>query len=360
MIQIANDKAYCALVFSALVSACGGGGGAPADPTAPGAPGASASETRDAAYWPFAVDSPWNKPIGSGARYAPVDSPLWTDASGGIVQYSINLTTSSTTTEPIFVASTSDPLRNIYQNGRGVVYTQHVPDAAAVDLSDGSSGDQWMQLIDETHRYVIEMFQASKRANGDWEAGFPNKIDLQGSGISPNNSTYIGSCAYGGSCIAGLIRKGEISGGIRHALRMSIDTGVLNKNGPDGKPFVWPAVSADDGDGRSYTGRSNVYMGTLLAIPASVDITKIPGVGTSGPAYELARTLQDYGAYVCDRGYFNIYSDVDAGPEVRAALGPTFETMKLIGKSLQVVANNGPSAVGGGGTPRRGPAPAFK
>lgn len=342
-------------IFGGVLLAAGAGTTAQAQPT-----------TRDAAYWPYAATSPWNLPIGSGARYAPVSSSLWTDQPGGIIQYSFILTTSSQNTMPVVVATATDPVRTIFrtngdpQNARPE-FTQRVPAAAQIDLSPGNTGDHWMQIIDETHRYVTEMFDATKRADGNWEAPFPNRIDLHGSGLSPDNATYIGSNAYGGSGIAGLIRTGEMTGGIRHALRMSLAPAVLNRNAPDGRPFVWPAVSADGGDGRTYSGTGNAYLGSLLAIPADVDLTRIPGVGAAGPVYELARALQDYGAYVVDRGYFNIYSDVAAGPEVQAGLGnaTAWAAMKEIGKRLHVVTNNGPTAVGGGGTRRRPLAPPF-
>ena len=133
--------------------------------------------------------------------------------------------------------------------------------------------------------------------------------------------------------------------------------GVLNRNAPGGKNWVWPAVSADGGTGADYTGTGNVYMGTLLAIPANVDITTFTQPGTG--AYELARALQDYGGYVCDRGYMNIYIDPAAESEADQYLGPYFEVLKQVGLHLQVVTNNGPNSVGGGGTRRRPLAPPF-
>ena len=299
------------------------------------------TSTRDPAYWPFAANSPWNMPIGSKAKFEPVSSPEWTTA----LKYGF-IINSTAYTIPVYIATGSDPVRTIYRtDGANITFQQRVPDAAAP--SPGL--DAQLSLIDETHSYVTEMILAKRRSDGNIEAPFPNKIDLRGPGVFKD---YHGSCAYGGSCTAGLIRKGELSSGIRHALRISITTAVLNKNAPGGKPYVWPANSADDGDGRSYTGTGNVYMGSLLAIPPNVNIKKIAPPGT--PVYELAKALQDYGAYVVDRGYLNLYAEPAADQEVQQLLYNS-----TVPKYLQVVVNNGPNHVGGGGTPRRPLAPPF-
>ncbi len=308
-----------------------------------------ASGTRDPAYWPYSSDSPWNMPIGSGAQFAPATSSKWTS----IQNVGFVMTYAPDNSIPVYVAKLSDPIRKIYRTNGGsneyVVFTMHVPDAAVP--ATGGSGDHWLELIDETHSYVIEMFQAVKRSDGDIEAGFPNKIDLRSSGISPDR--YEGSCAYGGSCIAGLIRKGEISDGIRHALRMSLAPQVLNQFAPNGKSYVWPAGSSDSNAASTYSTAGNVYMGTLLAIPPDVDIEKIAGPpGT--PLYELAWTLQNYGAYVVDSGYFNLYGEVGTENELKSLQYNTALT-----KYLQVVTNNGPNSVGGGGTSRQPLAPPF-
>ncbi|KAB8332984.1 hypothetical protein SD80_014000 [Scytonema tolypothrichoides VB-61278] len=304
------------------------------------------SETRDPAYWPFDAHSPWNMPIGSEAQFEPVSSPEWTTQA---LKYGLQINTTNWSI-PIFMAKPSDPMRNIYSTDYNkLAFEEHVPDVAVPD----SSEDGHLHIIDETHNYVIEMLWAKRRADYDLEAPYPNKIDLKGLGVF---DTYHGSCAYGGSCTAGLIRKGELQNGIRHALRISITPAVLNKNTPSGKPYVWPANWADDdGKGSSYTGTGNVYMGSLLAIPTDVNIEAI--VGPPGtPIYELARALQDYGAYVVDRGHLNLYAEPSADEEVSQL---SWEGLQVLPKYLLVVANNGSERVGGGGTPRRPLAPPF-
>lgn len=98
-------------------------------------------------------------------------------------------------------------------------------------------------------------------------------------------------------------------------------------------------------------------MGSLLAIPPTTDITKL-GVGSSGPGYQVAKALQDYGAYLVDSSGDNMTFQAEP-----AALGNVPATMDdqltLIIQALKVVGNNAPNAIGGGGKPRRPYAPAF-
>jgi hypothetical protein len=290
-------------------------------------------------------------PIGSEAVYETVTSPLWTTEA---LRYGL-LINSDNYSMPIYVARSSDPLRKIYRTDGGpsgyVVFEQRVPDSARPD----PGGDAHLHLIDETHSFVIEMIQAVRRPDGDLQAPFPNSIDLKGSGVFDR---YHGSCAYGGSCMAGVIRPGELENGIRHALRISITTQVLNRVPPEGRsgPHVWPANTADGDWASSYQGTGNVYIGTLLAIPPEVDLETIAGpAGT--PAFELARALQDYGAYVVDRGHLNLYAEPSAKEEVDAI---PWAQRQEIPKYLQVVANNSEQHPGGGGTPRRPLAPPFE
>lgn len=332
-----NACFYSLTLITTLIFCCG-------DITGNSTPSAKDNVMRDAAYWPFDTKSPWNMPIGSKAKFQPVSSPEWKSTA---LKYGL-LINSTNYTIPVYIASDSDPVRKVYRNNNQpvgwVTFEQRVPDAA----KPSPGGDSQLAIIDETHSYVTEMIKAKRRSDGNLEAPFPNKIDLRGAGVFKD---YHGSCAYGGSCIAGLIRQGELKTGIKHALRISITTAVLNKNAPGGKAYVWPANSADDGDGKSYTGTGNVYMGSLLAIPPNVNIEKIAGPkGT--PSYNLAKALQDYGAYVVDRGHLNLYADPLAKDEVKTLMYNT-----SIPKSLQVVVNNSSTSVGGGGNPKRPLAP---
>jgi hypothetical protein len=78
-------------------------------------------------------------------------------------------------------------------------------------------------------------------------------------------------------------------------------------------------------------------------------------MGLSREGLAVARALQRYGAYVVDRsGSFTLYVE-------HAGEGPAVDRIRAdldrIRSQLRVVANNGPSNVGGGGAPTQPLAP---
>jgi hypothetical protein len=95
-------------------------------------------------------------------------------------------------------------------------------------------------------------------------------------------------------------------------------------------------------------------MGTLAAIPPSVDVERL-GLTPAGLA--AARALQDYGAYVVDRsGCVCLYAEPSAPAAAVSGLRRDVARLRSL---LRVVTNNGPASVGGPG-PRRAPlAPAL-
>jgi hypothetical protein len=292
---------------------------------------------RDPAWWPFASDSPWNVPLGSEAVYAAPTSPLWKETID-LVGVMINTTAYS---HPIFFAKADDPVRWFHEGGQQKRQAR-VPDHAR----SNDDGDAAMHIIDERRAFVTETLVAKRRGDLGIDTVLTNAIDLRGPGVFP---TYSGACAYGGSTIAGVIRQGELRHGIRHALRISLRPQVLNPNAPTGKGHVWPANSNEPG----YSGTGNLYMGSLLAIPPDVDLVRVAGpVGSAG--WHLAKALQDYGAYVVDRGHLNFYAEPTANDEV-ALVSATVR--REIAKVLHVVTNNAPDRIGGGGVRRRQLAP---
>ncbi len=291
---------------------------------------------RDPAFWPFASDSPWNTPLGRAALYAMPTSPLWSETlSLGVL---INV---SSYTHPIFFAAPTDPLRWFWEGGSRKRQAR-VPDGArSNDDLDGA-----MHVIDEERRYVTETLDARRRSDMGFDTAITWAIDLRSAGVYP---TYQGACAYGGSTIAGVIRPGELRQGIRHALRLSLRPQVLNPTTANGAGHVWPANSHEDG----YTGTGNLHMGSLLALDPALDPLVVGGPeGT--PGWHLAKALQDYGAYVVDRGHLNLYAEPAASAEVAEI---SYATRLALAQGLRVVTDNGPANVGGAGIRRRAPAP---
>jgi len=179
-------------------------------------------------------------------------------------------------------------------------------------------------------------------------------------------------CGHGGSglsAMGGTLRRDELVGDapVRHALAVNLWGRYLHFDRATGKGYVWPASSHDGyAAGGGYQGRNpHLKMGSLLALPPSVT-EKSLGLETA-VGRKLFRAMQDYGAYVVDdSGHdsqdLNIEKSavdqlertVNAGTPVWRH-GPLSRDFTRIMKKVQVVVNNGPTSVGGGGT-RRAPA----
>lgn len=307
--------------------------------------------SRDPALWPFSAKSAWNHPLCSGARYMSVESPRFNPDKGVTLAVDEDAI-------PIYIATANDPERIVYHTVKDKNKTLRIPKSATPERSI----NKYMNVIDEKHYKVYELkgvqFQSEDDSIHVLQNAYYNSVQ-ENAGVYTNNAPH-GTRAYGGSSLGGIIRKGELKGGIRHAIGVSVPVAALNQNSPTGRPYVWPASTAAVLWEQTYGKTGNLHLGSLLAIPPSVDIKKI-GIGTSGPAYEIARALQDYGAYIID------HAD-DAPTDLKIFFEPTVKEemprelngqVALLMRFLQVVTNNTPDTIGGGGKPRRAFAPPF-
>ncbi len=201
---------------------------------------AETGRTRDPAYSPFDATSPWNMPIGDKAQYGDISSEKFDPAAGG----GINCGWWSL---PIFIATAQDPIATIYLHPSYLnvpekpFITMHVP----VDAQPDPKSDAHLNIIDETHSFVLEMLGAVKDSKGKITATWSAiKNDLRDAGVY--DAPYHGSRAYGGSGIAGLIRQGELTHGIPHALAAAIDPKAHNRRGGPGskRPRLRPGLGA--------------------------------------------------------------------------------------------------------------------
>jgi hypothetical protein len=291
--------------------------------------------SRDPGVWPFAIDSPWNTPIGSGAQYAAASDPSTSD-----------LTTDGATinfgqwSEPVYVGTTADPMCNVYGQSGLLGTINCAAGAQPDDTSDGS-----LILIDAAHMYSYELGAAMKVSDG-WQAGSGGgKVDLTGQGIDDPAWR-----AYAGSAVGGLIRRGELANVISHPLAFAIDSSRQTQS------WIWPAFSNDYRN--DYAG--HLPMGTLAAIPSGVDICNL---GLSAAGLVFARAAQDYGAYLVDSSTgLAFYADESmAGDGTQQQLvSQASGDLATIIAQMRVVTNSSQTTVGGGGTTRRAPpAPAL-
>lgn len=240
---------------------------------------------------------------------------------------------------PIYSAASTDPSVPIYVGG-----TQWSSAKTPATAQPSNDTDHHLSLIDPTHRYSVDLEGADRTLwpmkMTAWTVG---EFDLYGDGITPlSGAGYTSSGrAYGGSAIAGLMRTGELqAGSIQHALALAIETSLMQR-GP-----VWPA-SSEDAPSISSTYGGHVPMGTLVALPPSVDVNAL---GLTSVGLEIAHALQTYGAYVVDTAdAFTLYADPGADSLVAPARAAN--DLGKLRPYLRCVSNNGPNSVGGGGTP---------
>lgn len=288
--------------------------------------------SRDPARWPFASSSPWNTPLGTEAAFAPADDPQVRSLVNPAPTAWINATSYS---QPLYYASKDDPVVTVHE--------EHCPDARfrmPLHAKPAAGTDANLNVVDPTHSYVDECWD-TKGEHPDLTCGRHVRTDLRGQGFGEG-----GTRAARASAIGGLIRTWELRAGrIRHALALSLPAGDLAR-GP-----VWPATE-DDADAE-WTYNGSVHMGSLVALPADVDIS---GLGLDRSGRVLATALQDFGAYVIDKaGSANLYAE--PGLEGSRQLDSLRKAWPVLRKLLRVVVNNGPEHPGGPGERRAPGAP---
>lgn len=365
----------------------------------------AAAQTRDPFLWPFANTSIWNMPIGSNAVYVPANLPP--------------IPSSSDPNNPdywwpvpwvdwdIIVLTPSAPVTDIYHSSAAwsganrcdptdvppIVYFQ-LPMPSNFIVPDGP-GNNSAAFLEPDGRTLIQTQPFTRCYStlggttlSPWSQIPP--VDLYGSGIDGSHGGS-GLSAIGGSIRIGELRPGQQ--GPHHALKLSFYSAqVLHKCGANDPPnyqscYRWPARGADANAGSANGGYGTVaggnpppamQMGALLAIPASVDLSTL-GLETE-PGTQLAWTLQNYGAYIDDSGgepQFEIgaesgpaadgsYTSLDAqftadwGYDIEQRVGtntPWSRDIQRLMAALNVVDNNGPTSIGGGGTPLQPLAP---
>jgi hypothetical protein len=343
--------------------------------------------TRDKYQWPFASNSIWNMPIGSAARYVPAG-----------IQYAGAWNGQITRDNEYIGLNPNDPLKRL--NSGAMV---HVPPSMSHDGSWNGCATLLMQ--DGSSIASGQPLRLSSGGDPSWQYDFTNGQDLYGDGRF--------GC-HGGSSLSGVggsLRVGELNGPdpVRHALKVNLfaqrflscsdggyrwpafradaymdcssyggDVAALRMgelNGPDpvrhalkvnlfAQRFLscsdggyrWPAFRADAYmDCSSYGGDvAALRMGSLLAITPSVNCD---ATVTSRHARKLCHALQDYGAYVVDDTYWDVHAiDLDVNAEFGDG-GSFHSDMQKLFEMLNVVDNNSPGSIGGGGTPRAPLAP---
>ncbi|MFC4149999.1 hypothetical protein ACFO0M_27415 [Micromonospora mangrovi] len=349
-------------------------GRAPVTSTSPTRAGATAGSrylpvpaSRSKLTWPFAAGSIWNTPIGSGARYVPVrigSKGLGTDEDWFVVTSArdpqVPTYRYASFTKGRCTGSIPQPQAQWHPElGRPVRVPKDlvIPDATTTPYATPNNSSAFLDPDGRTlHQFNVT---ARCRPGAPLYGYRVAKQDIYGDGI---NGGHLGS---GLSSIGGSIREGELTGDgpIRHALKVDLWGNWLYHDRATGG-FRWPASLADSVAPTDYKGRSKALrMGSLLAIRP--DVTPEQLKITDPVALKIFHALQDFGAYVVDTtgwDYNTLCVEMSAKTEFQRRHGtdisryrPLQDAVNRMLGVIQVVDNNSPGTIGGGGT-RRAPA----
>ena len=350
--------------------------------------------SRVALQQPFASDSIWNMPIGSGVVYVPANlATTWTGTGWDSMPQAdrdyIFLTPNAPLTDVYAQTDSWSTSANRCLYSSTKLATVPIPAdwtlPNAVVTNNNANDSTAVLMPDHTFVQMQPIARCGVGATFTAELLYGPPADLYGPGI-------IG--AHGGSgmsSIGGSLRVGELRPGVhppRHALKVDVYSAealsrcAATVASPCNR---WPAPKHDHAASDATVGYGTVpninntntamCMGALLAIPTSVDIGQM-GLETD-PGQQLAWTLQNYGAYIVDSrggGGFTIAtaegSDGSKLAEFQSDYGFAFEDyvlhagkspwvrdMQRLVKALAVVDDNSATAVGGGGTPLQPLAP---
>ena len=279
----------------------------------------------DKALLPFAANSPWNTRIPADAVFSRDGDAMTQDILAGRA-----LIHAGTWSMPIYLASAHDPWVQVHDEENNRNFAAQVPANAKPD----PMGDAHLFVVDPAHRFVLEMYRARVFADGHIAAKRAFRIDLSGPGMFLRDGRFPGVRAMDASGFGGVLRAWEMRDGhIDHALTFLLPPHRL-KHGP-----VWPSAREDFWGFRDYAG--HVPIGTLIAIPPSVDVEKL---GLSPGGLALARALQRYGAYCDDSvGTDALVLSAESASEGSQPLAEMRRDFPRIRAYMRVVLNNHPS-----------------
>ena len=337
---------------------------------------------RDPLKQPFASNSIWNMPIGTGAQYVAANlsgnpgNNIWAAMPGIDGEHLVLKPTSPMTN--INVSSAGWSGANRCAATGGLLVSVPMPSSYVVPNDNKNSAGVFLMSDKRTIVQTQPLARCTSGAPGTAMAKFAN-VDLYGTGI-PGAHGGSGLSSIGGSIRMGELRPGTATGP-RHALKVNVYAKeALYKCTSRANCFCWPASYSDNYAVGWYGAANNnqntaMKMGALLAIPTSKTIASL-NLETA-PAKQLAWTLQNYGAYIVDDAYapgFDISVEDGPGGSVQKQFKADYgyemlqrvsqntawvrDIQKLV-KALYVVNNNTATTIGGGGTPRQPLAPAI-
>ncbi len=258
---------------------------------------------------PFAANSIWKRPVPQNATYYDVSDAIWSNKNLAPNRVSVEQVTIIYTDpkqpEVSIVKSRGWNFPKRSQTDGQVFYTRRFAPDAGIEVRYPRTGNASFVIIDPATGLASEGSAGWRELGGDLITYYNepriHNIDLKGDGLS-------GTLGSGLPALGGLIRLGEINQGINHSLAIAMGSRRFSRT----NNFIAPAWRAD-GFAKSmfngYFGTNPRYtMGTLLAIPHSVDINQIDWKTPQGEM--LARSNQTYGWIIVDSSDGGLGEDI--------------------------------------------------
>lgn len=250
---------------------------------------------------PFAPTSIWRRKIPVAATYTDVQDAIWGDPDQTPTQIGVDLI-------DILVEQPEAPLVNFRLNQGwsyparataqgGALFQRHLMEYAGTDVRYPNTANAFICVINPATGVADEAAGAWREPGGDFLifADYPqyhNHDIVNGDGRTggPRAATF--------QILGGCMRAEELNIGIPHALNIA----TICRRFSSTTHYRWPASAADSFASDpliGYQGPNPAYtIGTLLAIPRSVDLAALNWYTTQG--WNLATCAQEYGWYIGD------------------------------------------------------------
>ena len=202
-----------------------------------------------------------------------------------------------------------------------------VPATAPVEGGNASSGDRHVLVIDRDRDRLYELFEASRNADGSWNAASGAVFDLTSNNVRPGGQAgWTSGDAAGLPIFPGLVRYEEAArgpGGITHALRF---TAAITR-----KAYVPPATHF-----ASSNASANLPpMGMRVRLKASYVIPS----GFSSTTRAILQAMKTYGLILADNGsnWFvsgtpdERWNNAQLSSELKMVQGSNFEVVRMTG-----------------------------
>ena len=317
--------------------------------------------SRNKYTWPLSRYSFWNMPIGNNAVLSSSKRPI-ADNSSSVLGSALDVVAifnegdpGSTQSYTFYNTQWNQADKCQVNNSKSVTY-QLPPNLSNNSLLN-YNGNDLAAIIHKDGTFTASQYLSFCSGGNGW--GGLGDVSQQ------VNQPLNGMGRYGGhggtetGGFGGVIRSGELTNGIFHALDINIDGSRMYMD-KSGNAQMWPAAG-QDANASDYAGNfPDLTNGSLLTFPAGSQPSDY-GV-TSPMGTVIFNAIKNYGLYVTDNSYCNcagLSPDNDSFNQLNSQASTLEPELRSMYQNLYTVTNNAPNNVGGGGTLRNCLAPPF-